>query len=103
MTWISPFAPAEFPELPKIAGVRMATAEAGIKYKNRKDLLLVCFDGGASVGGVFTRSKCASAPVEWCREHLAGGTARALVVNSGNANAFTGMRGRKRFSWRGPA
>ncbi len=94
MTWISPFAPADFPELPKIAGVRMATAEAGIKYRNRKDLLLVCFDGGASVGGVFTRSKCASAPVEWCREHLAGGTARALVVNSGNANAFTGMRGR---------
>jgi glutamate N-acetyltransferase/amino-acid N-acetyltransferase len=94
MSWISPFAPTEFPDLPEIGGVRLATAEAGIKYRNRKDLLLVCFDRRASVGGVLTRSKCASAPVEWCRDHLPGGRARALVVNSGNANAFTGVRGR---------
>ena len=90
---VSPFAPASFPELPAIAGIRLATAEAGIRYKGRRDLLLVRFDPGASVAGVFTTSRCASAPVEWCRQRLAGGKARALVVNSGNANAFTGMKG----------
>jgi glutamate N-acetyltransferase/amino-acid N-acetyltransferase len=92
---ISPFAPASFPELPEVAGVRLATAEAGIRYKGRTDLLLVRFDPVAAVAGVFTKSRCASAPVEWCRAILAGGEARALVVNSGNANAFTGMKGRK--------
>ena len=91
---VSPFAPASFPELPAIAGVRLATAEAGIRYKGRTDLLLVRFDPAASVAGVFTTSRCASAPVEWDRDKLAGGKARALVVNSGNANAFTGMKGR---------
>ena len=90
---VSPFAPTSIPELPAIAGVRLATAEAGIRYRNRTDLLLVRFDPGAAVAGVFTTSRCASAPVEWDRARLAGGTARALVVNSGNANAFTGMRG----------
>ncbi len=89
----SPFAPATYPAMPDIAGVRLATAEAGIKYRGRTDVLTVLFDGGAEVAGVFTRSKCASAPVDWCREKLAGGRARALLVNSGNANAFTGQRG----------
>ncbi len=91
---VSPFAPASFPELPALPGVRLATAEAGIRYRGRTDLLLVRFDPAAAVAGVFTRSRCASAPVEWDRAHLGGGEARALVVNSGNANAFTGMRGR---------
>jgi glutamate N-acetyltransferase/amino-acid N-acetyltransferase len=77
-----------------LAGVRLATAEAGIRYKGRTDLLLVRFDPAAAVAGVFTRSRCPSAPVEWDKAQLAGGQARALVVNSGNANAFTGMRGR---------
>ncbi len=90
---ISPFAPQSYPELPAIEGVRIATAEAGIRYKGRTDLLLVRFDPRASVAGVFTNSRCASAPVEWDRAHLGGGRARALVVNSGNANAFTGMKG----------
>src|SRR5688572_32484094 len=90
---ISPFAPKSYPELPAIEGVRIATAEAGIRYKGRTDLLLVRFDPAAAVAGVFTRSRCASAPVEWDRERIAGGSARALVVNSGNANAFTGMKG----------
>ena len=94
MTWISPFAPDEYEDLPAIDGVRMATAAAGIKYRDRTDLLYVAFDNGAAVGGVFTQSACASAPVEWCRTHLPGGKARALVVNSGNANAFTGMKGK---------
>ncbi len=93
MDWVSPFAPTDIADLPEIGGVRLATAAAGIKYRDRKDLLFVEFDKGANIGGVFTSSKCASAPVDWCRQHLAGGTARALVVNSGNANAFTGMRG----------
>jgi glutamate N-acetyltransferase/amino-acid N-acetyltransferase len=90
---VSPFAPRDYPDLPAIDGVRLATAEAGIRYKGRRDLLLVRFDPVATVAGVFTRSCCAAAPVEWDREKLGGGKARALVVNSGNANAFTGMKG----------
>ena len=82
------------PELPAIAGVRLATAAAGIRYAGRTDVLLALFDAGTTVAGVFTRSKCPSAPVEWCRAHLKAGKARALVVNSGNANAFTGKNGR---------
>jgi glutamate N-acetyltransferase/amino-acid N-acetyltransferase len=82
------------PDMPDIAGIRLATAAAGIRYADRTDVLLAVFDKGTSVAGVFTRSKCPSAPVEWCRERLKGKTARALVVNSGNANAFTGKSGR---------
>src|SRR4051794_38494272 len=91
---VSPLAPKTYPDLPAIAGVRLATAEAGIRYKGRTDVLYVALDEGTQVAGVFTRSKCPSAPVDWCRENLAHGQARALVVNSGNANAFTGMKGR---------
>ncbi|MEI9804544.1 MAG: bifunctional glutamate N-acetyltransferase/amino-acid acetyltransferase ArgJ [Pseudolabrys sp.] len=93
-TSVSPLAPTNVPALPPIAGVRMATAEAGIRYANRTDVLLALFDEGTTVSGVFTKSKCPSAPVEWCRANLKGGKARALVVNSGNANAFTGKNGR---------
>jgi glutamate N-acetyltransferase/amino-acid N-acetyltransferase len=91
---VSPFAPASFPDLPALQGILLATAQAGIRYSGRTDLLLVRFDPAAVVAGVLTKSRCASAPVEWDRAHLPGGQARALVVNSGNANAFTGMRGR---------
>ncbi|WP_426612955.1 bifunctional glutamate N-acetyltransferase/amino-acid acetyltransferase ArgJ [Bradyrhizobium sp. McL0616] len=91
---VSPLAPKSVPDMPVIAGVRLATAEAGIRYKNRTDVLLAVMDKGTSVAGVFTKSKCPSAPVEWCRAKLKGGKARALVVNSGNANAFTGKTGR---------
>ncbi|MBI3702446.1 MAG: bifunctional glutamate N-acetyltransferase/amino-acid acetyltransferase ArgJ [Rhizobiales bacterium] len=93
-TSISPLAPKNVPELPAIAGVRLATAQAGIRYAGRTDVLLAVFSAGTSVAGVFTKSKCPSAPVEWCRTHLKMGKARALVVNSGNANAFTGKSGR---------
>jgi glutamate N-acetyltransferase / amino-acid N-acetyltransferase len=92
---ISPLAPKTTPHLPPIRGVRLATAEAGIRYRNRTDVMLAVFDPGTSVAGVFTRSKCPSAPVEWCRAQLRGHNARALVVNSGNANAFTGKSGRQ--------
>ncbi len=94
-TTISPLAPKKYPKMPAIDGVRMATAEAGIKYKGRTDVLAMVFDKGTEVAGVFTRSKCPSAPVDFCRGNLAGGKARLLVVNSGNANAFTGRRGRE--------
>ncbi|WP_265517552.1 bifunctional glutamate N-acetyltransferase/amino-acid acetyltransferase ArgJ [Nitratireductor luteus] len=92
---ISPLAPKSYPEMPEIAGARIAVAEAGIKYKGRKDLLVMVFDEGTAAAGVFTRSRCPSAPVELCRRNLAGGKARILVVNSGNANAFTGKKGRE--------
>ncbi|EJN07099.1 glutamate N-acetyltransferase/amino-acid acetyltransferase [Bradyrhizobium sp. YR681] len=91
---VSPLAPTNVPDMPTIAGIRLATAEAGIRYKNRTDVLLAVMDKGTAVAGVFTKSKCPSAPVEWCRAKLKGGKARALVVNSGNANAFTGKTGR---------
>src|SRR5947209_17826944 len=91
---ISPLAPKHVPDMPEIPGVRLATGAAGIKYQGRTDVLLARFDEGTTVAGVLTRSKCPSAPVEWCRAKLKGGKARALVVNSGNANAFTGKTGR---------
>ncbi len=92
---ISPFAPTALPKLPPIEGVAFATAEAGIRYKKRTDLLLAVLDEGTTVAGVLTQSKTASAPVLACRKHLKKGGARALVVNSGNANAFTGKKGRE--------
>ena len=94
-TPISPLAPKSIPDMPPVAGVRLATGAAGIRYRDRTDVMLAVFDDGASVAGVFTRSKCPSAPVEWCRARLKGTRARALVVNSGNANAFTGKSGRE--------
>src|SRR5215468_9950847 len=93
-TAVSPLAPSNIPDLPAIAGVRLATAAAGIRYAGRTDVLLALFDEGTIAAGVFTRSKCPSAPVDWCRAHLKAGAASALVVNSGNANAFTGKSGR---------
>ncbi|WP_315744561.1 MULTISPECIES: bifunctional glutamate N-acetyltransferase/amino-acid acetyltransferase ArgJ [unclassified Bradyrhizobium] len=92
---VSPLAPTDVPDMPAVAGVKLATAAAGIRYKNRTDVLLALLDPGTTVAGVFTLSKCPSAPVEWCRAKLKGGKARALVVNSGNANAFTGKTGRQ--------
>jgi glutamate N-acetyltransferase / amino-acid N-acetyltransferase len=90
---VSPLAPATIAELPPIAGVRLATASAGIRYEGRTDVMLAVLDKGTAVAGVLTRSRCPSAPVEWCRARLSQGKARALVVNSGNANAFTGAKG----------
>jgi glutamate N-acetyltransferase/amino-acid N-acetyltransferase len=94
-TAVSPLAPTDVPAMPDIAGVKLATAAAGIRYKGRTDVLLAVMDKGTTVAGVFTKSKCPSAPVEWCRAKLKRGQARALVVNSGNANAFTGKTGKQ--------
>jgi glutamate N-acetyltransferase/amino-acid N-acetyltransferase len=92
---VSPLAPLNFPDMPEIAGVRMATAAAGIRYKGRTDVLVALLDKGTTVAGVFTKSKCPSAAVDWCRDKIKAGKARVLVVNSGNANAFTGRTGRE--------
>ena len=90
---VSPLAPKEFATLQALDGVKMQTVEAGIKYSGRDDVLLMVFDEGTTVAGVFTKSKCASAPVDHCKQILSKGVAKALVVNSGNANAFTGVKG----------
>jgi len=94
---VSPLAPKHFPALGPVKGVRLAVHAAGIKYKGRKDLLVAVMPKGTQTAGVFTTSKTASAPVEWCKSNLdasgRGGKARALIVNSGNSNAFTGKKG----------
>jgi len=90
---ISPLAPKSYAALPPLAGVRLATGQAGVRYKDRTDVLVAVLAPGTQVAGVFTKSKTASAPVDWCKTQLKAGNARALVVNSGNANAFTGKAG----------
>lgn len=93
MTAISPLAPAHFPDLPPVPGVRLAAAEARLRYRGRPDLMLAALAPGTTVAGVLTRSHTAAPPVQWCRARLEGGKARALVVNAGNANAATGPAG----------
>ncbi len=90
---VSPLAPASSPKLPPIEGVKLASAATGIRYKGRPDVLLAILDKGTGVAASLTRSKSPSAPVDWCAENLGQGKARALVVNAGNANAFTGKAG----------
>ncbi|MGG7567239.1 bifunctional glutamate N-acetyltransferase/amino-acid acetyltransferase ArgJ [Rhodovulum sp. DZ06] len=93
---VSPLAPESFPELPVIDGVRFAAAEAGVRYKNRLDVMLAELAPGSVVAGVFTKSSTRSAPVLWCEARRAGpGTdqAQAILVNAGNSNAFTGRNG----------
>ncbi len=95
ITKVSPLAPAAFPELPAIDGVRFATVEAGVRYQGRTDVMLAVLDPGTSVAGVFTRSATRAAPVLDCQDKIGGpgdGPA-AILVNSGNANAFTGHYG----------
>ena len=90
---ISPLAPKIFPNLPEISGVELATAAAGIKYQGRTDLMLAYFPDGAAMAGVLTKSLTRSAPVEWCIDNLPQNLAKAIIVNSGNSNAFTGKSG----------
>ena len=91
---VSPLAVA-MTELPPLAGVRLGSAAAGIRYQGRTDLVMAELAPGSTVAGVFTRSQCPGAPVDWCRAALRGGRARAVVVNAGNANVFTGRAGRE--------
>lgn len=95
MTKISPLAPEHFPDLPAIAGVQLGTAEAGIKYRQRADVTVALLAPGTNAAGVFTLSAVPGAPVTWSRNALAQtkGKVRALVVNAGNANVFTGQEG----------
>ncbi len=90
---VSPLAPEAFPTLEAIAGVSLATAQTGIRYKGRPDVLLALLSAGTTVAGCLTTSKSSSAPVDWCKAGLKLGKARALLVNAGNANAFTGKKG----------
>jgi glutamate N-acetyltransferase/amino-acid N-acetyltransferase len=94
MTDRSPLAPTAFPTLPPVTGVTLRTASARYKAWDRNDLTYVELVGETAVAGVTTQSKCPSPEVEWCRDAIPLGSARALVVNAGNANAFTGNRGR---------
>ena len=90
----SPLAPKRFPRIPEIAGVTLAGRHVGLKPDPAaKDLMVASLARGTTIAGVFTTSRCPSAPVDWCREILSGGQVRAIVVNSGNANAFTGNAG----------
>src|SRR6266566_8854926 len=91
----SPLAPARFPDLPPIAGIRLAAYAAGIRYQGRDDLMVAELAPGSTVAGVFTQSQMPGQPVIWCRECLPAGKIRAIVVNSGNANVFTGRAGRQ--------
>ena len=90
---VSPLAPDAFPDMPAIDGVGLAAVAAGVRYAGQTDVLLAKFAKGTAVAGVFTKSKTAAAPIDWCRNILPLGMAGALVVNSGNANAFTGRQG----------
>ncbi len=92
----SPLAPDASAPLKPVEGITLATANVGPKFKGRPDLLVAQFEAGTTAAGVFTQSGTAAAPVHWCREHLdrnLGGEARLLIVNAGNANAFTGKKG----------
>jgi len=90
---VSPLAPASQPVLPRIAGVRLGGVAIGLKKNGGRDLMLAELAPGTTIAGALTRSLCSSAPVDWCRDALKGGKARAIVVNSGNSNAFTGKAG----------
>jgi len=92
---VSPLAPARFPQLPQIGGVRFAAVAAGVRYQGRTDVMLAVMDPGTSVAGVFTRSATRSAPVLDCQAKLGGASdgPAAILVNSGNSNAFTGHYG----------
>lgn len=95
ITAVSPLAPASFPDLPEIAGAEFAAVEAGVKYQGRKDVMLARLAPGTSMAGVFTRSATRSASVLDCQEKISADSDQgaAIIVNAGNANAFTGKNG----------
>ena len=93
MTRRKPLTKSKFPKMQPIEGLKLATGACGVAYRDRADLMLAELQKGTQIAGVFTRSLTASAPVKWCRSILPGGTVRAVIVNAGNANAFTGRAG----------
>lgn len=93
MTHPSPFTPKQLAVLPALKNVQISTINCGLKYKNRDDVCLMIFPNSTQVAGVFTKSLTASAPVLRCRENLTQGTVRAILINAGNSNAFTGKAG----------
>ncbi len=93
MAAVSPLAPERFPDLAPIAGVRLAAYAAGVRYAGRDDLMVAELVPGSEIAGVFTRSRMPGHPVTWCRQCLPGGKVRAIIVNSGNSNVFTGRAG----------
>ncbi len=95
MKKLSPLAPGGFPDMPPVPGVSLAAACCGLRYAGRLDVFLASLAPGTRAAGVLTKSRTAAAPVDWCRQALEAGEARALIVNAGNANAFTGLEGRK--------
>ncbi len=92
---VSPLAPAQYPALAPIEGVRLAAVACGIRYQGRDDLMVAELAKGTTIAGVLTRSLTSGAPVTWCRDALPGGKVRAIVANSGNSNTFTGRQGRQ--------
>jgi glutamate N-acetyltransferase / amino-acid N-acetyltransferase len=90
---VSPLA-VPLTDVPPLPGVRLGAAAAGLRYQGRDDLVMIELAPGTTVAGVFTSNRCPGAPVDWCRTALKGGRARAVVVNAGNANVFTGRPGR---------
>lgn len=95
ITHVSPLAPAEFPNLPRVKGAEYAAADAGIRYQGRKDVMLARLAPGSAVAGVFTKSSTRSAPVLDCQVKIGAHSEEgaAIIVNAGNANAFTGRNG----------
>jgi glutamate N-acetyltransferase/amino-acid N-acetyltransferase len=92
---VSPLAPKTIPTLSRIAGVKLSSGHSGIRYKDRDDVMLAVLPAGSTIAGVLTKSKTCSAPVDWCKKNLPRGKVRAIIVNAGNANAFTGKLGDK--------
>ena len=90
---LSPLAPASMQILHPVKGIKLATAASAMKYHGREDVMIMVADSSATVAGCLTTSKTCSAAVDWCRDVLKHGTAKAIMVNAGNANAFTGKRG----------
>ena len=89
----SPLAPERMADLHPVAGIQLATAASGMKYKGRDDVMLMTADNPVVVAGAVTKSKTCSAAVDWCKSVMAEGMGKAILVNAGNANAFTGQRG----------
>ena len=91
---VSPLKPKQVERIYDIDGVYLSSINSGIKYKGRDDLLLITFSKNTNVAGIFTKSTTASAAVKWCKKNIKKNNARAIIINAGNANVFTGEDGK---------